>query len=321
MRDWSTINTQKESSRNLRSSMSKLWEIREILAPTDWDRFWVKVVKKNLLQLLINQEYKKFQTKIWMPEKLCDWMLWETSLNYLIRYIVWVEDGAENIVGETIKYIWNAFKFGDSQSKFMSEELPTVTTVKKVPEPTTTKKTPNIPADKNNAPKESEKISSAPMFGSIPLSKIQSYPTIKNEETENYCCSKTARINGLRFWISLPRWNAYTAWISPTTGIIESLPKEKSWLKPNKTWIALKEWEFNSIKNSANFADIYAESKTSYGHRAVAIRDIQWNWYLLDPYIKIDWKKSLKPIKLKDYITKWRKILKAHFYHSNWYIN
>jgi hypothetical protein len=46
---------------------------------------------------------------------------------------------------------------------------------------------------------------------------------------------------------------------------------------------------------------------------------LRGEWYVLDPYIKINGKTSIKPIKLGVYMKKWRKIIKAHFYHSNWY--
>ena len=304
----------KEYVWNSESPMSKIWEIKEILEPTEWDNYKVKIIKSNLFQLIRNWNYITFQKKIGMPDKQCDWLLWTTSLDYLIQYIVWIEDwGESNIVWETVKYIWNIFKYG----KISPDEIA---------EPKNRMSTPVSPHIPINDPslharQTKENISSNHMFLDTPIWNIVSHPTIKNEDTESYCCSKTARLNGLHFWISLPRWNAYNAWILPTTWIIEIIPKEKSWKKPNRSRIAIEEWEFNLVNPSANFADIYAESSSSYGHRAIAIRDTEWKRYILDPYIRINGKKSLKPIKLKDYITKWRKILKAHFYHSNWYIN
>ena len=287
--------------------MSKIWEIKKILGRTEWDSFWVSVIKSNLLQLLRNWEYTMFQKKIGMPGKLCDGLLWTTSLNYLIKYIVWIEDNWGNIVGETMKYIRNILKYGktvkdrdikpwDKQSNVHFANL----------------------QDKKSEEKDSNSI---PMFWNTPIWEIISHPVLKDEETEGFCCSKTARLNGLHFWISLPRWNAYTAWILPTSWIIETIPKEKSWKRPNKNWLAITEGEFDLVNDTANFADIYAESSNFYWHRAIAIRDSQWKRYVLDPYIRINWKKTLKPIKLNDYITKWRRVIKAHFYYSSWYIN
>ncbi len=312
MRNWNIVSIHKEDSRNLESPMSKLWEIKTILEPTSWDKILVKVVKKKLLQLLIDKKYTLFQEKIGMPHQLCDGFLWETSFNYLIRYIVSVEDDVENSVGRTIKYIWDIFNFWKSRRYNLDTELPIYQ-----PTSTGTTKTNSTKANTKNA----KNLSATPMFWTTPLSKIQSYPIFKSEESESYCCSKTARLNGLRFWVHLPKGNAYNAWIIPTTWIITTIPKEKAWKKPDKSWTAIWEEKFNSVSNSANFADIYASSSTIYGHRAIAIRDSKWNWYLLDPYIKIDGKTRLTPIKLWEYIKKWREILKAHFYHSNGYMS
>lgn len=297
----------KEYIWNEESPMSKMWEIKKILGHTEWDSFWINMIKSNLLQLLKNWGYITFQKKIGMPEKLCDGLLWITSLNYLIKYIVWIEDSWGNIVGETMKYIWNILKYGktvkDDGIKPWNEKSDVYVA--------------NI-QDKEPGKKDS---SSIPMFWDTPIWEIVSHPVFKDEETESFCCSKTARLNGFHFWISLPRWNAYTAWVLPTTWIIETIPKEKSWKKPNKNWWAITEGEFDLVNSTANFADIYAESSNIYGHRAIAIRDTQWKRYILDPYIRINWKKTVKPIKLNDYISKWRRIIKAHFYHSSGYLN
>jgi hypothetical protein len=45
------------------------------LEPTSWDKILVKVVKKKLLQLLIDKKYTLFQEKIGMPHQLCDGFL------------------------------------------------------------------------------------------------------------------------------------------------------------------------------------------------------------------------------------------------------
>ena len=318
--------TWKENLWNIESPMSKLREINTILEPTDWDKFWVKIAKKNISQLLIDRKYSLFQEKIGMPHKLCDGLLWQKTLDYLIRYIIEVEDEAEDSIWETIRHIGEIFKFWKTthhtESNNLLTETPKDSTTKKI-----TPESPKINTIKKATPKPSKITSentntiTIPMFWTTPLSKIKSYPVVKSEESESYCCSKTARLNGLSFWVQLPRGNAYTAWIFPTTWSIGTIPKEKARQRPEKTWDAIEEEKFNSISNKANFADIYAWSSTTYGHRAIAIRDSQWKRYLLDPYIKIDGKTRLTPIKLGDYIKKWRKIVKAHFYHSNWYIN
>ena len=311
MKNWYLAYRWKEYSWNSESPMSKIWEIKKILEPTQWDSFSVKILKTNLLQLIKDWNYVDFQKKIGMPNKLCDWLLWTTSLNYLINYIIWIEDNWDsgNIVSETIKYIWNVFKYGKINIEEIPEPEKTIDSIVTTPYPS-----PKIE-------KQKERIDDYGMFWDIRIWDIESYPTVKNNETDSYCCSKTARLNGLHFGISLPRWNAYSAWALSSSWVIETIPKEQSWKKPNNGWWHITKWEFDLVNNTANFADIYAESSSSYGHRAIAIRDSKWERFVLDPYVKINGKKSLKPIKLIDYITKWRKILKAHFYHSNGYMS
>ena len=62
-----------------------------------------------------------------------------------------------------------------------------------------------------------------------------------------------------------------------------------------------------------NVADIYPDSKSKYGHRAVAFRDQSGEWMVLDPYVKVSGTKSTDPKPLKDYVEE-RPVLKAHFY-------
>lgn len=313
MRTWDTEPTRKEISRNLESTKSKLVEINKILEPTEWDKVLVKTVKKNLSQLLIDKKYNLFQEEIGMPPQLRDGFLWQKTFDYLLTYIIWVEDKAEDSIWETMRHIWEIFKFWKSKHHTWNDNI-----IMETPQTSTTKKVTDESSKVNS--KNSTNTTTTPMFWSIPLSKIKSYPVVKSEES-GYCCSKTARLNGLHFWIYLPRWNAYSAWILPTTWSIGTIPKEKARQRPDKTWDAIWEEKFNSVSDKANFADIYAWSTTTYGHRAIAIRDSQWRWYLLDPYIKIDGETTLMPIKLGDYVKKWRKIVKAHFYHSDWYLN
>ena len=150
------------------------------------------------------------------------------------------------------------------------------------------------------------------------LNNIKSEPFEKNSKTWVTWCSKTARFNWKNFWIILPSWNAYDAWRIPWEGCIKSIPQEKKDKQPNKSWNWIEASAFKSI-TKWNFADIYTDSKSGYGHRAAAFKDDSWEWYVLDPYTRVNWRLDNSPKKLEDYL-KFRKIVKAHIYESGWYL-
>lgn len=158
-----------------------------------------------------------------------------------------------------------------------------------------------------------------PYFWDTPLSCIISYKSIQNEETDNYCCSKTARLNGKKFWLNLPKWNAYDVWALQPKNSIATIPYDKTNIRPTSNRRKITLSQFNWIEPKANFIDFFAESKSKYWHRAIAFRDKTGQWYVLDPYIPINWKLYDTPIKLNTYLSLWRKIVKAHLYHSNGY--
>jgi len=152
------------------------------------------------------------------------------------------------------------------------------------------------------------------------LWEIQSYPYYKNSETQTTWCSRTAWMNWQNFWLNLPRWDAYDAWTKPWEDSLDSIPKTKKDKKPSKNWEALNISQFNSVSSDINFADIYTESQSNYWHRAVAFKDNTWQRYVLDPYTRVKGVLNNTPKKLEDYMS-CKKIVKAHFYKSNWYSN
>lgn len=155
-------------------------------------------------------------------------------------------------------------------------------------------------------------------FCGFSINNIKSYPYYKNSETWVTWCSKTARENGKKFGIVLPSGNAYDAWKEPGNDCIVTIPSNKIHDRPTKRWNEISEWEF--LSNSKwNYADIYVKSKSDYGHRAAAFKDDSGQRYVLDPYTSVNWSMDTTPKKLEDYI-KVRKILKAHFYESKWYV-
>ena len=149
------------------------------------------------------------------------------------------------------------------------------------------------------------------------INNIKSEPFEKNSQTWVTRCSKTARCNWKNFGIDLPCWNAYDAWKLPGKNSIATLPKNKIDKRPQKSWDKIEISTFKSI-TAWNYADIFTESKSNYGHRAAAFRDDSWQRYVLDPYTRVNWKLDNSPKKLEDYL-KVKKIVKSHFYKSTWY--
>ena len=149
---------------------------------------------------------------------------------------------------------------------------------------------------------------------------ISSYPYYKNSKTWVTWCSATAQMNGQNFWIDLPMGDAYNAWVKPWKWCLYTLPKDKENQRPSKSWPGLKDWEFSTSSNDSNFADIYVESKSNYWHRAIAFRDSTGQRYVLDPYTRVNGRLDNSPKRLQDYMQS-KKIVKAHFYKSKWYLD
>lgn len=121
------------------------------------------------------------------------------------------------------------------------------------------------------------------------------------------------------FGLDLPSGNAYDAGkiVPDSLSYQMTLPVAKKDLRPSTNWEALTLEKFNEVKG-VNVADIYPYSKSKYGHRAVAFRDQEGQWFVLDPYVKIKGFESNEPKPLEAYM-KIRPIYKSHFYTSSGY--
>lgn len=155
-------------------------------------------------------------------------------------------------------------------------------------------------------------------FCGVSISSISSSPYYRNSKTWVTRCSKTARENWKRFGIVLPSWNAYDAWERPWQDCLWTLPADKVNDKPKKRWKAIEPSDFIAW-SKWNYADIYVESGSDYWHRASAFKDDSGQRYVLDPYTRVNGRLDTTPKKLEDYV-KVKKIVKAHFYESKWYI-
>lgn len=144
--------------------------------------------------------------------------------------------------------------------------------------------------------------------------KIQSSPFRRNPKTGVTLCAATAKFNAQQFWLTFPSGNA---WDASTTKPTEkeyqsSLPASKIEERPKRNWSPLSISDFDAMKG-VNVADIFPDSKSGYGHRAVAFRDKNGERMVLDPYIKVAWIASTEPKKLEEYM-KFTKVFKSHFY-------
>ena len=149
------------------------------------------------------------------------------------------------------------------------------------------------------------------------VNNIESEPFQRNSKTWVTWCSKTAYDNWKNFGLRLPSWNAYDAGKKPWVDCIQTIPANRRNDQPQKSWGWINASAFRSI-GKWNYADIYVESKSNYGHRATAFKDDSWQWYVLDPYTRVNWRLDNSPKKLENY-SNTRKIVKAHIYESKWY--
>lgn len=161
-------------------------------------------------------------------------------------------------------------------------------------------------------------ISNNNKFIGTKLSEIKSQPFYKNVWTWVTRCAATARFNALDFGLNLPWWNAYDAWKNPWNNIEKTLPVSKQNKKPKSSWSSLDIDDFPKSDSKINFADIYTKSRSSFGHRVSAFKDGSWQWYILDPYTRVNGKLNNSPKKIEDYV-KSKKIIKSHFYTSSGY--
>ncbi len=143
--------------------------------------------------------------------------------------------------------------------------------------------------------------------------KIQSSP-FERSSSGTTLCAKTAKENAEKFGIELPSGNARDASqeLPTAENYKTTLPAGKKTDRPQRSREPLTIEDFNAMEG-VNVADIYPDSKSKYGHRAVAFRDVSGERMVLDPYIKVDGVRDTKPKKLEDYMQA-RKVFKSHFY-------
>ena len=318
------------------SPNSYIFRIKNILLNQNEDNIETIEKKNYLLNLLETKRYVEFQKQIWFQEAKCDGKLWKAVFNRLNQYFKEskIIRNTSKSINKTLE-IDNSIMWTETSLNSKLDEIKFI--LKKNKDNPFSKKL--IDLINNRLYKEFQqeiwlKLDVCdwklwrdsllkmieyfnPTFFWKDLSEIESYPMIWDRR--NYHCSETARKNWLKFWLELPRWNAYMAGKDPGIGVIQYLPKNSKWKKPQATRDEIPLEDFYNCDDSANFIDFFAYSHNSYGHRAVAFKDSTWQRYVLDPYIRVNWRKNLSPTRIEDYIKK-RKIIKAHFYHATWFV-
>ena len=338
--------------RNQRSCNSKLRAIKQILEISTgipMNEVWKR---QKLLRCLEYHRYKEFQEIIWMSSDVCDWKLWNSTLIKLQAYLGWVQDPS-SIIKTTRKEVkttltWELINRNEINKNSKLAEIKTLLSqhswiwvYKKLQlerllylrkyvefqQEIWVKKNAcdwklwkaTLETLKVYLKLDKKDINEKLCFCWKALYEIKSHQLLRDPGTWKFCCSKTARFNGKQFGISLPRWNAYEALTNPWRNSLNTLPANKKYIQPKALRPAITEQEFVSMKNNINFVDFCTYTKSNYGHRAVWFRDDKWEWFVLDPYTKINWKKNEAPKRLEDYLRR-RKIVKAHFYHSSGYM-
>lgn len=271
----------------------------------------------------------------WVEKETKEWFLskWLKNDENLLKYAELTMKTEKLNFWESIKHRLLELKLSVTcpyfaDFKYFLEELKRWTntsTTNSSPDTTNTSNTESITATNaastSGTPTETTSESSetlTPKFCWTNISGIRSEPFERNSRTWVTWCSKTARNNWKNFWIVLPSWNAYDAWKLPWRDSIQTIPQDKINKQPQKSWKWIEASAFKSITRW-NYADIYVESKSNYGHRAAAFKGDNWQWYVLDPYVRVNNIMDNSPKKLEDYMRA-RKIVKAHVYESKWYL-
>jgi len=264
-----------------------------------WD--WLKLFEwlKNDKNLLTYAELKnKEESKLSGWDKL-KMNLLELKLSITCPYFSDFKDFLEELKKwEYIPQPWESWNTWDSSQ--WNENIETTETTEKI-----------------DGSENTELVKHNTFLG-VNIDSIVSSPYYKNSQTGVTWCSKTARENWKRFWLVLPSWDAYNAWEKPWQDCLFTLPADKVNEKPKKKWKKIELTEF-ILSNKWNYADMYVESWSNYGHRASAFKDDAGQWYVLDPYTRVNGRLDTSPKKLEDY-AKTKKILKVHFYESKWYV-
>lgn len=107
-----------------------------------------------------------------------------------------------------------------------------------------------------------------PSTKSFEWDKFEGYPFERSSDTGTTMCSRTARFNANLFGVYVPQGESAN--------------------KSRELYRYTDKQEFtglDSIPKDQNVADIFVESHSAHGHRALAIRaKHDGQWYILDPY-------------------------------------
>ena len=294
--------TKVEEYINIHEQEKWYWKLAETVADLAWLE---KETKENLIHKRLKNN-KDLLTYAELHNKIENLNIWESLQLKLLEVKLSVSCPYFEDFKDFLKEI-NSWPYSPPQNTPILETHENTTHENTTPENIT-----NTPTDTTI---EIEKIWNH-VFCGTNIDNIQSEPFEKNRKTGVTRCSKTAQSNWLNFWIQLPNWDAYNAWKNPWKDSIQTIPQDKTNKRPtnSRKWISIS--EFNST--TWNYADIFVSSKSKYWHRASAFKDDSWQWYVLDPYTRVNWILDRKPKKLEDYMEE-KKILKANIYHSDWY--
>lgn len=274
--------------------------ISDYLVDEWWsDKIHDAVVEKGLESLSTQApELKKIREKL-NKAKTAD------QLNKLKSEILWRIENTENQMPTTETHSNNTEKSEESYISTQNEK------------PTIEKKSEN-PIPSTYIERKEEK-SEVIWFND---QNIISAPFLKNPQTGVTRCSRTAQNNWLQFGFKLPAGNAFDAGaIVPQNNDYKmTIPEDKLADRPSDRRDPLTLDDFYNTKD-VNVADIYpnaSKKNRQYGHRAIAFKNKEGDWMVLDPYVSIEGFKQTEPKPLEKYMEK-KKIFKSHFYAASNY--
>ncbi len=246
----------------LKEFAAKMWIAGNHLETSDSGEFaqnWKKKIQDIWVKKFKEEERAFIKTKFFEPQLAkIKWTWVDTSkFSLAMQNVIWstaVQHGqGTDIVSWVVsKYAWQSWN---------------IETEKKVIEEIYTERQKKPWSNANRYSQEKAIVlAQLSMYNTSPDGSARSLP-MEFSSSGTTLCSQTARLNGARFWVQLPSWDAKAV-------------EESYGSKLNRSW---------NPPASGNCADVFSGSTRypQYGHRAFAYKNAQWNWYVLDPYLRI----------------------------------
>lgn len=297
LKEFANSFTVKDEPKPIKWNYAEIW--KETIFAKNWklaiESVWVDEFRKKEHEFIKKTHYDKQVNKISRET------FWVNPNNFSmsLKNVIWsvsVQHWADSeIVVKAIENLWKKLDYSDlnNQKKLIEEIYKVRTNVfprdseRYKKEKYTALQNLNINLSELTFDNKGQKINIPKGIISFPKEYSNSWTTL---------CSRTACKNLTQvFWINAETWSS--AMEVKSKSKIESFP-------PNNWW---------------KVADLFMSSLKypQYWHRAVAFVD-NWNWFVLDPYLPVNWNYTRNPILWETYKSyldqKWRKFFWAKIY-------